>query len=451
MDEMTPGPETILLPPPEKLIKRPETIAEADRINPITKRLREGINATFFNSFGVISQKGREFINQNLFDDLYVVYDRDLGSIQRDLDAAREIYTEFTGQRMLNFLQARLDYQIAWQVTKVLGDSLSAPLTLTQEEILQKAQTFRGQFTGVEINEALSGLKVRYNSLLEKEIRRINDEIRKDDLELEKLYGKPKSPIELLYEELPKTIPEQELLIEPPEKLGRQIIIQSVDRKNPRKLNIGRAFKGAVLTSAMILLLKAMNQEGKVDATFVESVFEPPPAADAFSGVVDTAAAGKAEKLGSASAVGISRKEMPKSIPEEYYQAVKFAQEKTGVPRSVILGIFRQESSMGKDPNLLASKDLGPAQIKASTWATVKERIGVMVKPEKPNPNNPRHAALAAALVLKDSGFVKDAKRAIRTYHRGLGHWQDKLGKDYYDKVLGYAVSFEEALQQAGF
>lgn len=113
---------------------------------------------------------------------------------------------------------------------------------------------------------------------------------------------------------------------------------------------------------------------------------------------------------------------------------------------------------IGMDPDLMpVSKRawygncggaMGPAQFMPTTWLLYENKIENLVG-EKPNPWNPKHAFVAAALYLKDAGAAKNGANSERTaalkYLAG-SNWQKKAYSFYGNEVMEIAAKYQREI-----
>lgn len=109
---------------------------------------------------------------------------------------------------------------------------------------------------------------------------------------------------------------------------------------------------------------------------------------------------------------------------------------------------------IGLDPNLMpVSKRawygncggaMGPAQFMPTTWLLYENEIENLVG-EKPNPWNPRHAFIAAALYLKNAGALQNERTAALKYLAG-SNWQKKAYSFYGNEVMEIAAKYQREI-----
>lgn len=113
---------------------------------------------------------------------------------------------------------------------------------------------------------------------------------------------------------------------------------------------------------------------------------------------------------------------------------------------------------IGLDPNLMpVSKRawygncggaMGPAQFMPTTWLLYESKIENLVG-EKPNPWNPKHAFVAAALYLKDAGAANkgiDSERTAALKYLAGSNWQKKAYSFYGNEVMEIAVKYQKEI-----
>ncbi|MBI4118443.1 MAG: hypothetical protein HY455_02845 [Parcubacteria group bacterium] len=177
------------------------------------------------------------------------------------------------------------------------------------------------------------------------------------------------------------------------------------------------------------------------------------------------------------------------AIPfERALELANFASQKTGIRTALILGVIAEESNLGEnvgtgnwktdmhptrdrpifeeitrrlgfDPDRMpvSAKPwygwggaMGPAQFIPSTWVLVEKQVASIAGVEIANPWDPKHAFLAAALLLKDNGAGKgtyDAERlAALRYFAGWNNAKKAAYAFYGDDVMGLATKYQKQI-----
>lgn len=176
----------------------------------------------------------------------------------------------------------------------------------------------------------------------------------------------------------------------------------------------------------------------------------------------------------------------------DMYAYAKEASAKTGVRPAIILGILAEESNLGQNvgtgnwkvdmnptrdapvflqicsqlglnpDSMPVSKKpwygwggaMGPAQFIPSTWVQYADRIAAITGQNPPNPWNPRTAAFATALLMKDNGADARTPEAERLAAlRYLAGWKNasKSAYAFYgDDVMSLAAKFQSQIDVLG-
>lgn len=176
----------------------------------------------------------------------------------------------------------------------------------------------------------------------------------------------------------------------------------------------------------------------------------------------------------------------------DIYGYAKQAGAQTGVRPALILGILAEESNLGqnigtgnwkvdmhptRDAPLFAqitaalginpdtqpvSKKpwygwggaMGPAQFIPSTWIMYKDRIAAITGQNPPNPWDPRTAAFASAILLKDNGADAQTPAAERLAAlRYLAGWKNASNPSYAfygNDVMSLAAKFQNDIDVVG-
>jgi len=176
----------------------------------------------------------------------------------------------------------------------------------------------------------------------------------------------------------------------------------------------------------------------------------------------------------------------------DIYTYAKEAGAKTGVRPALILGILAEESNLGQnigsgnwktdmhptrdvpvfaqiaarlginpDTQPVSKKPwygwggaMGPAQFIPSTWVMYEDRIAVVTGQNPPNPWDPRTAAFAAALLLKDNGADVQTPAAERLAAlRYLAGWKNASNPSYAfygNDVMSLAARFQNDINVLG-
>lgn len=176
----------------------------------------------------------------------------------------------------------------------------------------------------------------------------------------------------------------------------------------------------------------------------------------------------------------------------DIYSYAKEAAALTGVRPALILGILSEESNLGQnvgtgnwktdmnptrdqpvflqicqalglDPNsMLVSKKpwygwggaMGPAQFIPSTWKLYQDRIAQATSQNPPNPWDPRTAAFATAILMKDNGADAQTAYAERLAAlRYLAGWKNATKSAYAfygNDVMELAAKFQEQIDIVG-
>ncbi|MBI4120675.1 MAG: hypothetical protein HY457_00245 [Parcubacteria group bacterium] len=177
------------------------------------------------------------------------------------------------------------------------------------------------------------------------------------------------------------------------------------------------------------------------------------------------------------------------AIPfEQALELANFASQKTGIRTALILGVIAEESNLGEnvgtgnwlkdmhptrdrpifeeitrrlgfDPNKMpvSAKPwygwggaMGPAQFIPSTWVLVEKQVASIAGVSIANPWDPKHAFLAAALLLKDNGAGKGTYNAERLaalrYFAGWNNATKSAYAFYGDDVMGLATKYQKQI-----
>lgn len=176
----------------------------------------------------------------------------------------------------------------------------------------------------------------------------------------------------------------------------------------------------------------------------------------------------------------------------DIYTYAKEAGAETGVRPALILGILAEESNLGQnigsgnwktdmhptrdvpvfaqitaklginpDTQPVSKKPwygwggaMGPAQFIPSTWVMYEDRVAVLTGQNPPNPWDPRTAAFASALLLKDNGADVQTPAAERLAAlRYLAGWKNASNPSYAfygNDVMSLAAKFQDDINVLG-
>ena len=176
----------------------------------------------------------------------------------------------------------------------------------------------------------------------------------------------------------------------------------------------------------------------------------------------------------------------------DIYSYAKDASAKTGVRPALILGILSEETNLGQNIGSCSYEEamhptrdvpvflslmqklgldpetqkvsckpsygwggaMGPAQFIPSTWVLYEDRIADMSGQNPPNPYDPRTAAFAAAILLKDNGAdagtPESEKLAALRYFAGWKNASNPAYAFYGNDVMALADKFQSDINVVG-
>ncbi len=176
----------------------------------------------------------------------------------------------------------------------------------------------------------------------------------------------------------------------------------------------------------------------------------------------------------------------------DIYSYAKDASAATGVRPALILGILSEETNLGQNigscsyheamsptrdvpPFLILMQQLGmnpetakvsckpwygwggamgPAQFIPSTWVLYADRVGTMLGNALPNPYDPRTAAFATALLMKDNGAdagtTASERLAALRYFAGWKYASNPAYAFYGNDVMDLAAKFQGDINVVG-